>query len=230
MIDLLKQNGYTFADYMNYDNYDKCVILRHDIDNSVTKALQMAKLEASLGVKSTFFVLLATKFYNIAERDCRDSLLEIKRLGHDIGLHFDELNYPNRIDVEEQIIKETGIMGSILGFPIESVSMHRPSKHTLEADYKLDGKIVNSYGQKYFKGFKYVSDSRRRWREDVISIIRSCEYPKLHILTHAFWYNESELSIEDSVREFVLNGNIERYNAMSENITDLESIMPRMIL
>ena len=63
--------------------------------------------------------------------------------------------------------------------------MHRPSRWVLEADLKIPG-MVNSYGKEFFQDFKYVSDSRMRWREDVMKYAIEKAYPRLHILTHAF--------------------------------------------
>ena len=200
--------------------------LRHDIDNDLDKALKLAKLEKQLGVKSTYFVLLSTQFYNIAAKECRNKVLKIKSLGHDIGLHFDEMNYDD-CNIEDNIILESKIMSSILGLQIGCVSMHRPSKETLDADYHLRGMLINSYGSKFFNDYKYVSDSRRRWREDVKTIIEANRFNKLHILTHAFWYNDNEKTIRQELEEYINIGNIHRYNIMKDNITDLESILPK---
>ena len=38
----LETRGYAFADYHNWENYPRCVILRHDIDNDIEKALSLA--------------------------------------------------------------------------------------------------------------------------------------------------------------------------------------------
>ena len=94
----------------------------------------------------------------------------------------------------------------------------------MRADYDLNP-IINSYGKKFFEGFKYVSDSRRRWRENVVDIIQSRKYDKLHILTHAFWYHEEEKDLKTTVKEFVKYGNVDRYNIMNKNMTDLKSIL-----
>ena len=102
--------------------------------------------------------------------------------------------------------------------------MHRPSKATLEADYCIPG-IVNSYGKTFFHDFKYLSDSRRRWREPVLDIIRSGEYDRLHILTHAFWYHEEEKDISHTVGDFIRSATQERYCQMAENITELVAIL-----
>lgn len=39
MLGNLQSHGYHIVGYDNWDDYEKCVILRHDIDNSLKKAL-----------------------------------------------------------------------------------------------------------------------------------------------------------------------------------------------
>ena len=39
LIERLRDNKYNVTNYKNYSNYDKCAILRHDIDYSVDNAL-----------------------------------------------------------------------------------------------------------------------------------------------------------------------------------------------
>lgn len=117
-------------------------------------------------------------------------------------------------------------MSALLETVVSTVSMHRPSRTTLEADFRIPG-IVNSYGTTFFHDFKYLSDSHRRWREPVLNIIRSGEHHRLHILTHAFWYYEEERDITQTVREFIRSADRERYDQMAENISDLESILSK---
>lgn len=234
LLGLLRENNYTFTDYHRYGEQPRCVILRHDIDNSLSQALRLAEIEAEEGVKSTWFVLLRTDFYNPASAAAQKTLRRIRELGHEIGLHFDEIAYAGEGGIgsyatstaAELIVHEAGILADICGCPITTVSMHRPSKETLEADLKIPG-MVNSYGQTFFHDFKYLSDSRRRWREPVEEIIRGGEYDRLHILTHAFWYHEQEQDITESVGAFIRSANAERYERMMENITDLPSILPK---
>ena len=224
LIDTLRESGYEFADYHNYAKYSPCVILRHDIDNSIEKAVTIAELEYEQGVKSTYFTLLRTDFYNPASKKGLAGLKKIQSLGHEIGLHFDEMAYDDPEDVVGAIKKETKILSDILGTPITTVSMHRPSQKTLEGNYDLSP-LVNSYGKTFFNDFKYLSDSRRRWREPVLDIIKSDKYERLHILTHPIWYQEYEESIHDTIKRFVTSANMERYAHEAENIKDIESIM-----
>lgn len=223
LLNLLMINGYAICGYQNFTNYSKCVILRHDVDCSLDMALNFAMIEHKHMVKSTYFVLLSSNFYNIASLKNLQLIDEIKRLGHEIGLHFDEAGYDSR-DVPTLIEKERLIMTDILGIDIKTVSMHRPSKETLEADYQLNN-AVNSYSTTFFKDFKYLSDSRRNWREPVLDIITGKAYDRLHILTHPFWYSENDTSASEIIIEFVNNANSERYSWIKENIRDIEEFI-----
>ena len=224
LIQSLTDHNYVFADYHHYEEHLRCVILRHDIDNSIEKSVKLAELEAQLGVKSTYFVLLTSDFYNPASKKSAEGLKRIQTLGHEIGLHFDEMAYEKMDDVPSSIIREAKILSDIIGKPVTTVSMHRPSQQTLAADYQITG-MINSYGKTFFNEFKYLSDSRRRWREPVIDIIKSAEYDRLHILTHAIWYNDVEEDIHDTIKAFVTSANKERYFQEKENIKDIESIL-----
>lgn len=228
LLELLKAEGYSFTDYHHWEDHPRCVILRHDIDTSLEQAVQLARLEAEQGVHSTWFVLLRTDFYNPASQKSLEKLHAIQAMGHEIGLHFDEVAYGKELTMEETkqaVIKECELLSALLEASVSTVSMHRPSKTTLEANLEIPG-VVNSYGQTFFHDFKYLSDSRRRWREPVLDIIRSGEYDRLHILTHAFWYHEKEQDITQTVGSFVRSANRERYGQMAENITDIQSIIP----
>lgn len=65
MILLLEEHGYTFCNYLNYKRYDKSVIMRHDVDNDLEKALKFSEIEYEMGISSTYFVLVTSNFYNI---------------------------------------------------------------------------------------------------------------------------------------------------------------------
>lgn len=227
LLGLLRENGYFFRGYHDYGDAPRCVILRHDIDNSLSQAVKLAELEADEGVNSTWFVLLRTDFYNVFSRSGLKALRRIQSFGHKVGLHFDEASYVPALgpdEVVQNIIKECGLLSALLETQVTSVSMHRPSKCTLDADYRIPG-VVNSYGKTFFQEFKYLSDSRRRWRESVLNIVRSREYNRLHILTHAFWYHEEEEDISQTVGDFIRSADRERCFQMAENITDIAGIL-----
>lgn len=128
----------------------------------------------------------------------------------------------------DNIKEEAEILSRIVGEDITAVSMHRPSKETLKRslDGTFDtGNLINSYGKEFFEGFKYISDSRRRWREDVEAIIADGQHNRLHILTHPFWYNEENYTIDQIIKAFIERSPKDRIETLNENITALNEII-----
>lgn len=228
LIDLLKNKGYEFTNYIDYENVEKPVIFRHDIDNSLEKALELAKIEYNNQINSTYFVLLSTDFYNIFSKSSFEILSQIINLGHDIGLHFDEKRYDisNLEDLEYYVDYESEILGKALDIDIKAVFMHRPSKWILEKDMKFKN-TINSYSKTFLEEFKYLSDSRMHWREDVLGIIEASEYDKLHILTHAFWYSKINGTINDKIMNYIDKAKDERYYQFRDNISDIDKIIKK---
>lgn len=226
MLNLLKKFGYEFCKYEDYENKEKAVILRHDIDMSLEAALTFAELEYKNNVKSTYFVLLSTDFYNKFSKKSTVILNKILNMGHTIGLHFDEVKYDCKSveDIVKKINIEIEILEMCIGKRVNTVSMHRPSQLVLDNDINLDN-VINSYSKEFFDNFKYVSDSRMYWREDVEKVISSGEYKRLHILTHAFWYMENEISCKDIFLNFFEYMKYETYDSMKNNIRDFDCIL-----
>lgn len=224
LISIIREHGYSFSNYHNYSCHTDCCILRHDVDMSLDYALKFAQLENEIGVGSTFFVLFTSDFYNVASAKSVKQIKSILSLGHEIGLHFDEVKYPSDVNLPKMIEKEAYLMSNVLDIPIKTVSMHRPSKKTLSADYQIDG-LVNSYSSVFFKEFKYLSDSRMNWRENPLDVIQNGIFQRLHILTHPFWYREEASSMQTICRDFCIKALDDRYYGMSENVSDFTNVL-----
>ncbi len=220
--------GYKICSYDNIDNYDRGIILRHDVDFSPIKALEIAKIEYEIGVKSIYFVLLSTEFYNVFSIEASEVFRDILNMGHQIGLHFDEQRYKmtSLEQVKENIYNEAEILGRALRTQIKVVSMHRPSKFTLDASIELEG-LINSYSEKYFKGMKYISDSRMCWREDPIALVSKNQTDKIHILTHPFWYSNELENIQEKLIKFLNQASFQRYNLLNKNFRNLHEYIKR---
>ena len=63
--------------------------MRHDIDIDILPAVNLAKFENKLGIKSSYFFRVNAKNYNILSLTTLNSISRIKDLGHEIGLHLD---------------------------------------------------------------------------------------------------------------------------------------------
>lgn len=216
--------------YHHWNEQDKCVILRHDVDNDMEQALSMARVEHAHGIASTYFVLLTSNFYNLFSERNRRILGRIHDMGHAVGLHFDETAYPKDIGNVDRVVldikKELDVLSDLVQENITAFSYHRPTKAILDADIKIEG-AVNSYGNLFFRQFKYLSDSRRCWREPVMDIIQGMKYEHLHILTHPFWYHDEDRCIKETLSHFIKKARMERYDDLNENFTKLDEIIGR---
>ena len=222
LLNCLTDNGYVFKGYTDTDFDDRTVILRHDVDVSIESAARVAEIEKSMeGIKSTYFILMTSDFYNPFSRENMFHLESIMSNGHEIGLHFDEQRYFSDgdwtdSDIIEKITLEKAILEKALGVKINAVSMHRPSARTLDANLVIPG-MVNSYSSVFFNEFKYVSDSYHRWRENVWEVIER-GFPKIQLLTHPFWYHDEDYTRSETFHEFIENGKKTNYKLIEDNL------------
>ncbi|MCL2163759.1 MAG: hypothetical protein FWH55_05040 [Oscillospiraceae bacterium] len=265
LIDLLRESGYRISSYHDYEAFDRCVILRHDVDHSLRMAANFAQFENILGVKSAYFILLSSDFYNVASARSIQYIDSIRASGHEIGLHFDESKYQGVLGARQRTLnvsqrtleasggngckmiknsektseneekeqlfidlveKETEMLSRILSMDIKCVSMHIPSKHTLESNY-IFRSVINTYSSTFYSDFKYLSDSRHNWREPVIDIIKSGKYKRLHILTHPVWYYKKPISTRQALLAFFKSARLEQYEFFDENFNNLQEYITK---
>ena len=136
------------------------IILRHDVDLDLDLALQMAIIENSLGIKSTYFFLLRTDSYNLISDTSHDIVYQIKELGHSVSLHFDMLLYEN---VKDGLHKEKDIFSHYFKTEVDIISIHRPTYNFLKNPESYFN-VENTYEKKYLKNIQYFADSGGSFR------------------------------------------------------------------
>jgi hypothetical protein len=171
-------------------------IIRHDIDVSPERALAVARIEAELGVRSTFMVQLTSTFYSPFEAASRDTLIEIAGLGHDIGLHFDASWHG--IDAEDQLeaalASETQTLARLLGdIEIANFSFHNTTPFTMSCRKASYAGLWNAYAAILQEQVSYVSDTNGQWRFRTWSQALDEAPPRLQVLTHPEWWTHREL-------------------------------------
>lgn len=232
MLKKVKDRGYSFATYQNWKNFEKSVILRHDVDCSLKMAAIFSDYEKKYcnTCKGIYFVLVSTNFYNIHSKESRNYIEMIIKNGGIIGLHFDETQYniQSEQELKEHVYKEADTLSKIIGTKVNTMSMHKPSAKFLSNNISFEN-IINTYSQIYFKDMKYLSDSRRNWRENVDELIEQETYQRLHILTHPIWYSGGvEKNLRQSLRENILNASLDYYDNLNNNFRNLSEEITRV--
>ncbi|MFW5895331.1 MAG: hypothetical protein ACOCT9_01175 [archaeon] len=222
LIKTLKQNNYSFSFFDDLEKLkkdgEKVVLLRHDIDFDVNQAKKICDIEKSHDIRSTYFFLLNSKFYNIHNSETYEIINQIIDEGNELGIHFDEKSYEysSNSDLNNFIRKEMNFFEQLFDKEINIVSFHRPTSNVLLN--KIDLPVPHTYEDKYAGEVKYLSDSKRHFREgDLIDIINSNKYDKLQLLIHPIWWNEEKRSSQEIYDEFLKRKVIELKNEISDN-------------
>lgn len=188
----------TFRDYHRNSRKKKLIILRHDIDFSVPRALEFAKIERDLGIEATYFVRLHSPAYNPFEYKAYLILKEIQQMGHELGLHFEVFDFQAATgeDLIDIFRREKGALENILGVTLVSAAQHGDytrvgpdySHHFFtQVNPKQVGIKYHTFDDRFFRQMKYISDSSGHWREGCM-----CQHigkhPRMQILTHPCWW------------------------------------------
>lgn len=193
---LLKQakENFAFKNFTNFHNQENFIIWRHDVDFSMHRALKLAKIEATEGIKATYFILLHSEFYNLFEKEISDLLNKIIELGHDIGLHFDShyYNITNEIELEDKLLLEKNVIESFFKVKINSFCFHINNEFTLKCINKEYAGLVNAFSGFFQREIAYCSDSNGYWRfKRLEDVLKDGNLKRLQVLTHPeLWQDE----------------------------------------
>ena len=149
---------------------DKCIILRHDVDRAINRNLAMAKLEHSYGIKSTYY------FRHIEETFKPEIILQMAKMGHEIGFHYEVMDKANGdIDKAIEIFrKELEDLRKVTETvtEINTVCMHgNPLKPWSNRDLwkRYDFKDFGLTGEPYlsidYNKVCYLTDTGRTWAD-----------------------------------------------------------------
>ena len=186
---------------------EKRLYLRHDIENDIAAARQMAAIEHEAGICSTYFVLLRSANYNPAERRCVHMLEEIRDMSHDVGLHFSLVDHPAldiEYDLENLIREDADLLSRILCSSIRVFSFHNPPADG-RISQSVDG-LINTYAASYFQHTYYVSDSNVHWHRGCpCQLLRDGSHEAIQLLTHPNAYSGNFSSDHDVLLHFLRN-------------------------
>ena len=163
LLEAAHEGGYRFATF-DAEPQAGDVLLRHDVDLSLEAALELARLEQSLGARATYFLMKESVFYNLDSELGRDTLRHLRDLGHAVGLHavYPRASQDDRFDAV--------------------VAWHNPDREYMHDP--VSG-FVNVMQPPWFTKGRYRSDSNQHWREGCPhEELRDGAFEWLQLLTH----------------------------------------------
>ena len=143
LLDAAAAGGYRWAGF-DHEPEPGDLFLRHDVDLSLEAALELARLEHARGARATYFLMTESVFYNLESELGRNTLRELRDLGHAVGLHavYPRAAQDDRFDAV--------------------VAWHNPD--SAYVNRPVSG-FVNVMQAPWFTKGKYRSDSNQHWRE-----------------------------------------------------------------
>lgn len=143
------------------------LMLRHDVDLDLVRAAELARIERTLGVRSLYFVLIGSQFYNPLSRAGRSLVREIVSCGHRVELHFDPGPdaRPEDDDLHARARAEASMLARTSGRRVRMIAFHRP---TAQAPWILGypgtiGGRPHTYAPPWFGPVDYRSDGAAHW-------------------------------------------------------------------
>ena len=183
----IRASGHAICPLGSVPASGRYVILRHDIDYSVARALEMAELEHELGVRATVFLMLASPYYNLLDEENLRAARRIVELGHEIGFHYDTdlIVAADQGAAAREVIRQAEFVAATLGTTITTVAQHNPS--VTATRIRVPG-YIDAYDPKYFTEIAYLSDSRRLFgTPDVYRFF--ADHERCQLLIHPLWWH-----------------------------------------
>jgi hypothetical protein len=199
----LHEIGYDFVFIDEIESEKSPLFLRHDIDLCLERAAEIAKIESKEGVKSTYYILLNTEFYNVHSRRNRQALEDIMAHGHRIGLHFDAVGYPDgQESFENAVAQECSVLENLIGMPVESISFHRPAPWLQGRQGTIAGR-AHAYEPRFFTSLAYFADSQGAWRfGHPLDDARVLAAKALQLVIHPIWWTEDRGGVLEKLDAF----------------------------
>jgi hypothetical protein len=193
----LARAQYVFRTFTDYQDGERFVLWRHDVDLSMHAARMLAAIETEERVTATYFLHLHSEFYNLFEKEVFDCVKALAACGHSLGLHFDTsfAGVSDEPELERQIALERRFIEDLLGVPLVAVSFHIASPFTQACRRSSYAGLVNVNSDYLQSRVGYCSDSNGYWRfRRLEDVLRDGQLPRLQVLTHPGLWQDTVMS------------------------------------
>jgi hypothetical protein len=161
----------TFEEYLQETRPKRFVILRHDVDKKPKNSLAAARVEASLGMKSSYYFRAVPKSWDEV------IIKEIASLGHEIGYHYESLATCNGNITAALHAFEINLNKLREMAPVATICMHGSPRSKYDNRQLWESKSYHDFGiigEPYFdidfSQVFYLTDTGRRWDGFKVSV------------------------------------------------------------
>lgn len=160
----------TFAEFLN-KAATRSIILRHDVDLLPGHSLAFARMEATLGLRGSYYFRALPCSWD--EKVIR----EIASLGHEIGYHYEDLSLEkgDRLRAMDSFRRNLAVLRELV--PVETICMHgspRSPHDSRELWKEFNYRELDLIGEPYFdidfSNMLYLTDTGRRWDGHRVSV------------------------------------------------------------
>ncbi|VVB85540.1 Uncharacterised protein [uncultured archaeon] len=164
-------NYLTVHDFLLKSNYNRALILRHDVDRKPIRALKMAQIENQHGMRSTYYFRIVKEVFR------PEIIKQIVALGHEIGYHYEVLDKAKGDIKKAVILFENELKEFRKIVEISTICMHgNPLTSWVNKDiwkeysFKDFGIIGEAYLSIDYSSVSYFTDTGRAWNNSKHSI------------------------------------------------------------
>tara|TARA_B110000116_G_C16607176_1_gene477678 strand:+ start:48 stop:842 length:795 start_codon:yes stop_codon:yes gene_type:complete len=175
-------NFLSLSDYIQLEDKDiSACIVRHDVDLNPHNALKIAKIEASLNIRGSYYFRIIEDSYNL------DIMKKIEDFNHEIGYHYEDVDLADKnnkgIENNKDLIDlaYSSFCNNLelfkKNFDIKTICMHGSPLSKFDNrmiwdkyKYKELGIIGEPYFDIDFSEFLYLTDTGRRWNGASVSV------------------------------------------------------------
>ena len=229
-----RQSGYvilTFDEWFSGkgDGAERLLLLRHDVDRRPQRALEMAQLEADMGVRASYY-------FRIVRGTFRPEIIRaIAELGHEIGYHYEDW-FLAGYDRDKAIALYRRHLAQLRAIaPVTTIAMHgsplaKESNLTIWEHYDLCAEGVKDVVRSAdFSRFAFFTDTGRTFGEskanlrdfvgaqevfpdirssdDLIAFLARAAHPRVYLSVHPERWTDHPVGwLEQLMRDKAING------------------------
>ncbi|MCK4613186.1 MAG: hypothetical protein KAU14_00155 [Thermoplasmata archaeon] len=154
----------TVEQYLSKRPSQRFAIFRHDVDRKVKNAIEMAEMEADMGIFSTYYFRMVKGVYD------PEAIKQIENMGHEIGYHYEVIDKAKgdvsaAIKIFEKELNELRELAEIKTIASHGNPLTRWKNYDLWEDYDFGGyKILGeAYLSIDYSNVTCFTDLNRKW-------------------------------------------------------------------